>query len=326
MGRTPVLPRQLLRGPFTVAEAKRAGIDRAHLRGASWIRLGHSTYVWSKLADDPMHHLAAALRRLPAGAAFSGLTAAWLHGLDVTPCTPIEATIPVGAGVSARSGIALRRCLLGKGEIVRVRGLPATSAARTMAEVCSRLPLVESVVIADAALHGKVVRADQLDAWVVAHGGQRGLRTLRRVLDLAEPASESPMESRLRMVLINGGLPRPRAQVSIHDRWGRFVARLDLFYEQQRLGIEYDGAVHRESLAADNRRQNKLLRAGVRLLRFTAADVLGNPDPVVHQVRELLSANAGTRTFETEEFEPSAGTRTFETEEFQPNAGTRTKR
>jgi len=91
------------------------------------------------------------------------------------------------------------------------------------------------------------------------------------------------MESRLRLVLVLGGLPRPKAQVSIHDRWGRFVGRPDLYYEQHRLGIEYDGGAHRNALAEDNRRQNKLLNAGFRLLRFTGADVLGNPDLVAGQ-------------------------------------------
>ena len=94
------------------------------------------------------------------------------------------------------------------------------------------------------------------------------------------------------MVLVLGGLPRPMAQVSIHDRWGRFVGRPDLYYEQYRLGIEYDGGLHRDALTEDNRRQNRLLNAGVRLLRFTGADVLGQPDSVVKQVREMLPANA----------------------------------
>jgi len=96
------------------------------------------------------------------------------------------------------------------------------------------------------------------------------------------------MESRLRMLLILGGLPRPAAQVSIHDRPG-FAGRPDLYYEGHRLGIEYDGGTHRDSLAEDNRRQNRLLDAGVRLLRFTAGDVYNNPDSIVVQVRGLLS-------------------------------------
>lgn len=31
----------------------------------------------------------------PAGAVFSGKTAAWLHGLPMDPCNPIEMIVPV---------------------------------------------------------------------------------------------------------------------------------------------------------------------------------------------------------------------------------------
>lgn len=288
MGRKPLIPDELTHGPFTLEDARRAGLRRWHIEGASWNRLGPATYMWSGLAGDSMHDLAAACRRLPEGAVFSGLTAAWLHGLDVTPAAPIEATVPVTARVSARSGIRLRRSSLAPDDVVRVRDLPATSIARTLAEICKRLSLIEAVVLVDAAIHARRMKLKDLDSWVKSHAGRHGVPSLRRVLDYAEPLAESPMESRLRMVLVMGGLPRPKAQVSIHDRWGRFVGRPDLYYEQARLGIEYDGAVHREMLADDNRRQNRLLDAGVRLLRFTAGDVLHRPDVVVLQVRALL--------------------------------------
>lgn len=272
-------------------------------------------YVWSELRDDPMHRLEAARRRLPTGAAFSGLTAAWLHGIDVAPCDPIEATVSSAAGVSARVGIALRHSTLKNRDVVNVRGMPATSIVRTVCEVCSTLNLVEAVVIADQALHDGRVRLEQLQSWAKSNSGHRGIKNLRRVIEQAEPLAESPMESRLRMVLVLGGLPRPKAQVPMHDRWHRFVGRPDLYYEEARLGIEYDGGVHRESLAEDNRRQNRLLNAGVRLLRFTASDVLSAPDSVVSQVRAELgpvsakAASAGGRGFATRIRHASAGTR-----------------
>jgi hypothetical protein len=31
----------------------------------------------------------------PTGAVFSGKTAAWLHGLEIEPCDPIEMTVPI---------------------------------------------------------------------------------------------------------------------------------------------------------------------------------------------------------------------------------------
>jgi len=80
--------------------------------------------------------------------------------------------------------------------------------------------------------------------------------------------------------------------VPLRDAVGLFVGRPDLYYQRQRLAIEYDGATHHDSLAADNRRQNRLVNAGYRLLRFTAADVLSAPDSVVGLVREALQSAA----------------------------------
>jgi very-short-patch-repair endonuclease len=72
------------------------------------------------------------------------------------------------------------------------------------------------------------------------------------------------------------------------DGRGRFVARPDLFYRAQRLAIEFDGGNHRDRLVDDNRRQNRLVDAGFRLMRFTAADVYGAADVVVLRVRDCL--------------------------------------
>ena len=210
MGRRPVLPTRLLRGPFTVEEAERAGLTRWRLEGASWTRLGPSTYISTRLCDDPIQRLRAVLRRLPPVAAFSGLTAAWLHGMDVPPCEPIEVTVSETAGVSARAGVRLRRSTFERGDIVIVRGLPATSIVRTLGEVCGRLSLMEAIVIADGALHDRRIKPGQLESWAEANSGRRGIKNLRRVLQNVEPATESPMESRLRMILVLGAHGRRR--------------------------------------------------------------------------------------------------------------------
>jgi len=262
MGRVPLIPVQLTHGPFTLNEARGVGLDRWHLQGARWRRIGPTTYVWAGLEETPAIKLAAARLRLPTTAAFSGRTAAWLHGMDIEPCDPIEVTVPKTSGISARSGLALRRAALPETHVVIVRGWRATSITRTLADLCGRLSLTEAVVVLDMALHSRIVDLKVLKAWA---------GKLRPVVSLAEPATESPMESRLRMLLVLGGLPRPQAQTRIHDRQGRFVGRLDLYYPEHRLGLEYDGAIHRDRLAEDNRRQNLLLGAGVRLLRLLPA-------------------------------------------------------
>ena len=213
---------------------------------------------------DPWCLLVAWRELLPPDAVFAGLTAAWLHRLDVDPCNPIEVVVSPTSGVRSRTGLLVRRSRLG--EVVNVRGLPATSAQRTFHDLRRKLPPVEFLVLADAALRLHLGLFD----------------------DLAEPA-ESPMETRLRWLLIQAGLRTPEVQAELRNADGRLVGRADLYYPAARLVIEYDGANHRDRLVEDNRRQNLLLNAGFRLLRFTAADIHQRPDVVTSQVRRALA-------------------------------------
>lgn len=184
----------------------------------------------------------------------------------------------------------VHRSSLGDGEVTTLRGFRVTRMPRTLRDVCAHSSLVESVVVIDMALHARVSSVSDLTAYAGDGDGQPGVRLLRHALAFVEPKSESPMETRLRMLLVEAGLPRPEAQVAVRDRLHRFLGRPDLYYRDQRLGIEYDGGSHRESLAQDNRRQNRLLDAGVRLLRFTAGDIYNTPDVVVSLVQKALTA------------------------------------
>src|SRR5260221_645692 len=267
--RHPVVPAELTRGPFTVAEARRAGLARWNLEGASWRRLAPGVYAWAGIPVTSALKLEAFRLRMPESAAFSGKTSAWLHGLDVTPCEPVE--------------IELDCC-----DAVTRRGFRATSMVRTLFDLNRRLTLVEAVVVTDMALHSGLVRRSELTDWIDSCAGRKGVEAARRVLEHADSAAESPMESRLRMLLVLNGLPKPGVQVTVRDEKGEFVGRPDLYYPEHRLGIEYDGETHRVSLVQDNRRQNRLLMAGIRLLRFTGSDVLRRPDSVLAQVRDML--------------------------------------
>jgi very-short-patch-repair endonuclease len=143
-------------------------------------------------------------------------------------------------------------------------------------------------MLLDQAMHRRLVSCRALIDWAAAHSRMRGVMHIRKAIALSDPASESPMETRLRVLLLLAGLTRPRSQVSLHDAAGHFVGRPDLNYGDQRLAIEYDGGMHRVRLASDNQRQNRLIDAGYRLLRFTATDLLSNPDSVVELVRRQI--------------------------------------
>ena len=272
VAREPLVPSHLTTTVFTAAEARRHGVTEDQLRGASWRRVGRGVYASRAIADDPVTRLKAALRRLPDTAAFSGRTAAFLHGLDARPPIAIEATLPPTTVTTHLVGITIRRCQLDADDVVLVQGMRVMSVLRTVVDLACRLELVEAVVVLDAALHKAEVRIEELQGWARKHAGYRGVAKLRRAIELAEPKSESPMETRLRLGLMLAGLPRPQAQVDLRDPSGCFVARVDLLYPEHRLVIEYDGATHRESISADNRRQNRLINAGYRVLRFTARE------------------------------------------------------
>jgi hypothetical protein len=221
--------------------------------------------------------------RLPQGGVFSGLTAAWLYDVDCLRSERTEVTVPHGVGEAERVDFRVFHGLLAPGDKCTCHGLPVTSPERTCFDLARRLTLVEAVVVLDRALHDGLVVLEQLERYIAARAGWAGVRQARQALDLAEPGSESPMETRLRMVLVLRGLPRPQVQPTIWDR-SIFVARPDLYYPQVKLGIEYDGGNHRDRLIEDNRRQNRLVVRSIALLRYTSSDVYQRPDAVAAEV------------------------------------------
>ncbi len=106
-----------------------------------------------------------------------------------------------------------------------------------------------------------------------------------RVARLASGLSESPGESWTRLVLAGLGL-QAEQQVEIRDGRGRFVARVDFLLPEQRMIIEFDGAVKydgaqgREALVREKRREDALRALGYRIVRLTWAD-LADPQQVV---------------------------------------------
>lgn len=282
------VPDELKSGTVSIADARALGVSRDVLRGPAWRHVGWGRYRWAAQTPDEDVALAILLTSLPEGAALAGPVAARRWGLDLSPPSRPEVIVPPGAGISGRVQARVRRVQLKPGDVVLRDGLPVTGPLRTCLDLACRLSLVEAVVAIDQALHAGLVREDDLSSYVASHHRIPGLTQARRVLERAEPKAESPMESRLRMLLVREGLPRPAAQVPVYGARGAFLGRLDLFYAEAQLGLEYDGENHRDRLTADNQRQNRLLEAGIHLLRYTGPDLATRPEAVVAEVRAAL--------------------------------------
>ena len=85
----------------------------------------------------------------------------------------------------------------------------------------------------------------------------RDCRHVRRVAALADGLTESPQETRLRLLLRRTGLPDPITQHVVRDG-SRFVARVDSAWPEHRLALEYDGARHGDpaQFRADRQRRD----------------------------------------------------------------------
>src|SRR5256714_8075299 len=94
----------LRQGPFTVADARQAGVRWDALQTKIWTRMSRGQYAWTGIPRDASLKMRAVAERMPAAHAFSGLTAAWLLGFDFPWCEPIEVAIGREVPVRARTG------------------------------------------------------------------------------------------------------------------------------------------------------------------------------------------------------------------------------
>jgi Protein of unknown function (DUF559) len=279
--------------PFTLADAREYGLTLESLKSKAWKRLGTELYCSNVCQVDPQLLLAAWARLVPPEAVFACKTAAWILGLDFDPANPVEIVVPTASTVRARAGLKVRRCDLRAGDFRTIRGLCTTTVHRTLRDLSLTWPAVDALVAIDMALRSGLTDRPKLLGYTESARGQPGVRRLRTLSEIAAPA-ESPMETRLRWLLLEAHLPQPEVQADLHDGNMRFIGRADLYYPSARLVLEYDGGNHRDRLVTDDRRQNLLIDAGFRVLRFTAADVHLYPELVVAQVRGSLGTASGS--------------------------------
>jgi very-short-patch-repair endonuclease len=224
---------------------------------------------------------------------FAGCTAAWMHGLDCD-IVPIEIAVPLTSGVRCREGLHVRHLTFEAGDVTTIKNTPVTALHRTLRDLCVRKPRVEALAVIDMAIRCRRTSKGALRTYVAGVTGRPGAKRLRRLVEVAEPA-ESPMETRLRWLLLRRGMPRPEVQADLHDKSGSFVGRADLYYRAQRIVVEFDGGNHRDRLVSDDRRQNALVNAGFTVLRYTSADVFQRPAAILTEVRAALLTHEGRR-------------------------------
>jgi hypothetical protein len=258
------------------------------LRSSAWRRLYRGVYADAELPDSFGLRIRGAGLLIPSTAAFSGRTAAYLHGATslIDPSTPVEVSVPTGMRFGPVAGVRVRQVGLPANDVTSAITWRVTTRLRTALDIARWEPLPESVAALDVLLADAIVGRKELAEAAELTAG-RGSRQLRRAVGLADPRAQSFPESRLRVLLALAGIPAV-PQFTVRDGNGAFVARVDLAYPELRIAIEYDGAWHGApgQLSKDRRRQNLLTAAGWRIVFVTAAD-MHDPAPLIGQIRAL---------------------------------------
>ena len=184
-----------------------------------------------------------------------------------------------------------RRLTLPPEHLTDVGGVPVTTPARTWIDCAAFLDDRDVLALGDAILHRHL--ASEADLRAMTHWAyrRRGVASCRRVLDILDGAAESPAESWVRYELLAGGVPRPRCNVDVFDAWGGWLARADMLWTDERVIVEYDGAVHLDERKRrrDAQRRNLLQEAGWLVIVLTADD-LRTPWVFVGHVARALQA------------------------------------
>ena len=187
------------------------------VRGPRYIRVFPDTYLRHGQELDLRLRSLAAYRYVEGRGVLSGHSAAVLLGADCAPKdAPAEVIVP-GGGQREHPGLLVHRGALAADDVRPCRGVLVTSGLRTGYDLGRRPGLVDAVVGIDALAN--VCRFDPTDILALSdrRPSARGCRDLRRAVALADRRAGSPMETRLRLILVSGGLPAPEVQYPVLD-------------------------------------------------------------------------------------------------------------
>lgn len=289
-------------GVFLRRQALDAGWSEAEIdhrvATGDWRRLQRGTFCHATLPLTPRVRLAAAV--LAAGqscdlAAAAHLSVIALHGL--TPRHPRRPHVIVPHAHSPElRGVVVHRSRDVPTEDLRSWGdIPTTSLERALVDAAAHVGAAVLTVWLDEA-----IRIGRVTAVSVAQCALRLRRRGRRgpalVLELlaARPAGADTMDSCLEILFARAMGPAETAGWVHHYRIDvAGTARsweVDFAFPAARVSVEVDGAQHDGFVQAtrDTRRDADLEALGWRQMRFRWADVAGEPDRVVREVRSAV--------------------------------------
>ncbi|MGH3635893.1 hypothetical protein [Mycobacterium sp.] len=215
-------------------------------------------------------------------------TAAAAYGFDTEQTVDLHVLNPPGRQLRSADGLVVHR--REGAPLTLVVDRPATAPAWTAIEVARGLRRPRALATLDAALRSGTCSRDDSHRAARQQSGRRGIVAVRKLIDLAAPQAESPMESEVRLVMIDGGLPPPVLQYEVVDANGR-TWRLDFAWPESRVAAEYDGVDWHsgpDAFFRDRRRSAALQDLGWVTVAIVAEDVRHRPWELVRRIERQL--------------------------------------
>ncbi|HEU4393778.1 MAG TPA: type IV toxin-antitoxin system AbiEi family antitoxin domain-containing protein [Solirubrobacterales bacterium] len=253
-------------GVVSTAQLRLLGIDKhaihKRVQAGRLHRLHHGVYAVGHRAPSREREWMAAVLACGKGAAISHGSAAALWGLLRPIGGPIDVSIPTHTGRGRRRGIRLHRCTsLRAGQVTEHRGIPATTPARTIADI-------------DGVLPPYLVRR-----------ATRQAEIFRFQLDVETDRTRSDLERDFLQLCRRHGVPPPEVNVKIGP-W-----TVDFLWRGERLAVEadfYDYHRGRVAFQDDRARELDLRRRGFDVRRFSELQVNEQPAEIAADLRDAL--------------------------------------
>jgi hypothetical protein len=175
----------------------------------------------------------------------TGVAASAIHGAEwVDAAIPIE-LIYEHTHPYPPAGIAARIERIADDEITLVDGIPVSTLARTALDLGRYQPRDRAVARLDALMRAAQFSSEEVLLLAKRYRGARGVKLLKDALPLVDGGSASPRETRLRLIYIDAGLPKPTTQIPIFDTDVTLLRTVDMGWEDFKVVSEYDGDQHR---------------------------------------------------------------------------------
>ena len=209
--------------PFRRQSALEAGITAKQLRGPAFRLVLPGTYVAAATVVTPETRARAAL--LPYGevAWASHASAARVYGLPIPTIALEHVSVPRAGQRRRHAGIKVH--VGGRATTRVVNGVRLSEPRMLFVEMASLLGLVDLVVLGDAMARRRMVTPAALVDWC-ADVADPAARAARQAAAYVRAKVDSPMESRLRMLIVLAGLPEPVVNLEVRDEVGEVIRNM----------------------------------------------------------------------------------------------------